>query len=314
MAIEIKGTQIVNDCVEGARVTRIVEAPNGIRTRAAKKAMALIIAAMMFAGLVGCSTSVIPSDINAVQAIELLDIREGKPYLYDMLIKSGYKWTNTLEDGSTPKTFEELSKQYTDARARLATNSEDKVALANANEALYGMGKSVMLAEICNGLGIDITDVVSFSYDGSIWHGNGQGGEPRYAWITYTNTFGKEISKQIQINGDLNYLAINTDCCAANKGVPQDRSDDGRNQDLDAIYDALKRAIGCEAKFYPKGIFRDYPCVSTGYSEENIEIINDGWYKPGETAYKQIGPNVSRTLSTYHRNPMFDQPHLRHRH
>ena len=311
MAKKINGLKIANDSFAGGKVTSIGEATSGIRNRAAAKVMSLIIVAMMYAGLVGCSNSVVPNDINAVQAIELLN--EVKPYLYNSLIASDYKWTNTLKEGSTPKTFEELSKQYIDARTILSTNSKDAKALANANEALYGMGKSIMLAEICNGLGIDIKNVVRFQYDGSIWHGNGQGGEPRYAWITYTNTFGKEISKQIQINGDLNYLSINSDVCASNNGVPQDRSDDDRNQDLDDIYAALIRAIVCEAKFYPEGIFRDYPCVSTGYSEENIEIINDGWYQQDETASKQIGPKVSRTLSTHHKDKRFVQPYLRHR-
>ena len=254
-----------------------------------RRAAALMLALSLT--LTGCGKSesgnYVPTNITPEEAITALKNDDEKFYLYDILTNTDMTFVNEYDENYEPKTFFQLSQQFIDARIILADCPNDENALKAANDALYGMNKLVMLAETCNSLGIEPSDVISFSYK----HGSMPEGYIKYKFRWSEEIVGgvviereEECFQTVNLQGEFAKAAQNGD--EACNGLFYVGGNGGfYNLDLDNGYAAVIRLITSECVYKEKTFGYSDPVICSSYDEVlALEVADDVLEQRSESA------------------------------
>ena len=207
-----------------------------------------------------------------------------KFYLYDILTDSDMLFVNEYSNEPEPKSFFELSEQFTKALAILEVHPNDADARALANEALYGMNKLLILTEICNYLGIDPSDVVTFYYTPGYGQSRPAEGHLKYIKRWKENIAGGGIVEReevvlqvVNLGGELANATINGDRACNGRF---DFDSDDRYYELE-FYDgkeAIMRAIISDCSYASGETICsrwDDPTIVTGYNKDKALEVTD---------------------------------------
>lgn len=222
-----------------------------------KRAISLLFASsLLVSSLAGCgatkaegkttvtisSLDTISDTLKAIAPVSTLD---------EFLDEKTFVSASTGEES----TFEELNEYYIQAR-----QSED---LSATNDALYKLGRMILMAQVAEGTGLDAKDIVSFSFNGSD-HTNSNDRcativykvkttEEASAGITFEREDEREIS--VKLKGEFANAAINLGRACDHRLVFE--SDGWPNLDVDDVYRSLVELllVSSEITVEESGIF-----------------------------------------------------------